>query len=174
MVATAAARSAAVSCWAASGASGVAASHARTSERVSTRLIYLLLFMAPQALIYLYLRDRLADPTRPRQARLLRAALATVFVVFNLPWLAVAHRVLFDTVWGVTWIPLTGPFLVWQMLGWVFCGLVAVYLALKGVLWVVGKLERWKVGRTEIGRASCRERVWSAGVGGARKENREG
>src|SRR5438034_1748660 len=100
MVATAAARSAAVSCWAASGASGVAASHARTSERVSTRLIYLLLFMAPQALIYLYLRDRLPDPTRPRQARLLRAALATVFVVFNLPWLAVAHRVLFDTVWG--------------------------------------------------------------------------
>src|SRR3989454_7562136 len=104
--------------------------------------------MAPQALIYLYLRDRLPDPTRPRQARLLRAALATVFVVFNLPWLAVAHRVLFDTVWGVTWIPLTGPFLAWQMLGWVFCGLVAVYLALKGVLWVVGKLERWKVGRT--------------------------
>jgi len=116
---------------------------------VSTRLIYLLLFMAPQALIYLYLRDRLPDPTRPRQARLLRAALATVFVVFNLPWLAVAHRVLFDTVWGVTWIPLTGPFLAWQMLGWVFCGLVAVYLALKGVLWVVGKLERWKVGRTD-------------------------
>jgi len=105
--------------------------------------------MAPQALIYLYLRDRLPDPTRPRQARLLRAALATVFVVFNLPWLAVAHRVLFDTVWGVTWIPLTGPFLAWQMLGWVFCGLVAVYLALKGVLWVVGKLERWKVGRTD-------------------------
>src|SRR3989475_6118562 len=26
--------------------------------------------------------------------------------------------------------------LAWQMLGWVFCGLVAVYLALKGVLWV--------------------------------------
>src|SRR6266581_1246601 len=149
MVATAAARSAAVSCWAASGVSGVAASHARTSERVSTRLIYLLLFMTPQALIYLYLRDRLPDPTRPRQARLLRAALATVFVVFNLPWLAVAHRVLFDTVWGVTWIPLTGPFLACQMLGWVFCGLVAVYLALKGVLWVVGKLERWKVGRTD-------------------------
>src|SRR2546429_4030264 len=92
---------------------------------------------------------RSPDPTRPRQARLLRAALATVFVVFNLPWLAVAHRVLFDTVWGVTWIPLTGPFLAWQMLGWVFCGLVAVYLALKGVLWVVGKLERWKVGRTD-------------------------
>src|SRR2546427_200007 len=94
MVATAAARSAGVSCWAASGVSGVAASHARTSERVSMRLIYLLLFMAPQALIYLYLRDRLPDPTRPRQARLLRAALATVFVVFNLPWLAVARRAL--------------------------------------------------------------------------------
>ena len=54
-----------------------------------TRLIYLLLFVAPQVLIYLYLRDRLPDPTRPRQAHLLRAALATVFLVCNLPWLAV-------------------------------------------------------------------------------------
>ena len=38
------------------------------------RLIYLLLFMAPQVLIYLYLNERLPDPTKPRQARLVRAA----------------------------------------------------------------------------------------------------
>ena len=116
---------------------------------MTTRLIYLLLFMAPQVLIYLYLRDRLPDPMRPRQARVLRAALATVFLVFNLPWLAVAQRVLFDTVWGVTWIPLTGPFIAWQLLGWVFCALVAGYLALKAILWIVGRLERWKFGRTD-------------------------
>ena len=70
---------------------------------MATRLIYLLLFIAPQALIYLYLRERLPDPTRPRQARLVRAGLAAVFLVFNLPWLAVAHRILFDSVWGVSW-----------------------------------------------------------------------
>ncbi len=105
--------------------------------------------MAPQALIYLYLRERLPDPTRPRRARLVRAALTAVFLVFNLPWLAVAQRVLFDTVWGVSWVPYTGPFVAWQMLGWVFCGLVAVYLALKGILWLVGKVERWKLGKTD-------------------------
>jgi predicted MPP superfamily phosphohydrolase len=107
---------------------------------VITRLIYLLLFFAPQLLIYLYLRERL--PTR-------RAILTAVFVLCNVPWLAVAHRVLFDTVWSVGWIPFTGPFVAWQLLGWVFCGLVVVYLALKGLLWVVGQVERWKVGRTD-------------------------
>src|SRR6266705_53766 len=149
LAATASARSVAVSCWAASGASGAATQHASRSERVGTRLIYLLLFIAPQVLVYLYLRERLPDPTRPRQARVLRAALAGVFVVFNLPWLAVAWRVLFDTVWGVSWVPFIGPFMAWQLLGWVFCGLVAVYLAFKGILWVVGRWERWKVGRTD-------------------------
>ncbi len=149
MTATASARSVAVSCWAASGASGAATQHARTSERVGTRLIYLLLFIAPQVLVYLYLRERLPDPTRPRQARVLRTALAVVFVVFNLPWLAVAWRVLFDTVWGVSWVPFIGPFMAWQLLGWVFCGLVAVYLAVKGILWIVGQIERWKVGKTD-------------------------
>jgi len=116
---------------------------------VGTRLIYLLLFIAPQVLVYLYLRERLPDPTRPRQARVLRTALAVVFVVFNLPWLAVAWRVLFDTVWGVSWVPFIGPFMAWQLLGWVFCGLVAVYLAVKGILWIVGQIERWKVGKTD-------------------------
>jgi predicted MPP superfamily phosphohydrolase len=109
---------------------------------VITRLIYLLLFVAPQLLIYLYLRDRLPPPAR-------RAILTGVFVLFNLPWLAVAHRVLFDTVWGVGWIPFTGPFIAWQLMGWVFCGLVVVYVAFKAILWVVGRLERWKVGRMD-------------------------
>src|SRR5437899_9166446 len=111
MVATAVARSVGVSCCPASAPRPTTRPAQRTDmERMTTRLIYLLLFVAPQVLIYLYLRERLPDPTRPRQAHLLRAALATVFLVCNLPWLAVAYRVLFDTVWGVTWIPFTGPF----------------------------------------------------------------
>src|SRR5438552_5954802 len=36
-----------------------------------TRLIYLLLFISPQVLLYLYLRERLPDPTQPRRCRLL-------------------------------------------------------------------------------------------------------
>ena len=106
------------------------------------RLIYLLLFMAPQVLIYLYLNERLPDPTKPRQARLVRAALAGVFALFNFSWIFVAHRVLFGTVWGISWIPFTGPWVAWQLLGWVFAGLVVLYLAAKVVLWVVGKVER--------------------------------
>ena len=111
------------------------------------RLIYLLLFMAPQVLIYLYLNERLPDPTKPRQARLVRAALAGVFALFNFSWIFVAHRVLFGTVWGISWIPFTGPWVAWQLLGWVFAGLVVLYLAAKVVLWVVGKVERRQLGR---------------------------
>ncbi len=99
-------------------------------------VIYLLLFVAPQALIYLYLRDRLPDPTRPRRAHLVRAVLAAVFTIFNFPWIFVARRVLFGTVWGVGRIPYLGPWIAWQMLGWIFCGLVTVYLLLKGAVWV--------------------------------------
>ena len=99
-------------------------------------VIYLLLFIAPQALIYLYLRDRLPDPTRPRRAHLVRAALAAVFTVFNFPWIFVARRVLFGTVWGVGRIPYLGPWIAWQMLGWIFCGLVTVYLLMKGIWWL--------------------------------------
>ena len=73
------------------------------------RLIYLLLFIAPQVLLYLYLRDRLPDPTNPRRARLVRGGLAAVFTLFNFPWLFVARRVLFGTVWGTGQIPYLGP-----------------------------------------------------------------
>lgn len=116
---------------------------------MTTRLIYLLLFAAPQALLYLYLRERLPSAAGPRRAPLVRGALAVAFLVFNLPWLAVGHRVLFDSVWGVGWIPFIGPFVAWQLLGWVFCGLVVAYVALKGLLWVVGWVERRRAGRTD-------------------------
>ncbi len=105
--------------------------------------------MAPQVLIYLYLRERLPSAAGPRRAGPVRAALAVTFLLFNLPWLAVGHRVLFDTVWGVGWIPFTGPFVAWQLLGWVFCGLVVAYVALKGLLWVVGWVERRRAGTTD-------------------------
>ena len=106
-----------------------------------TRLIYLLLFVAPQVLIYLYLRERLPDPARPRQAHRVRVALATVFIAFNLPWLVVGQRALFGgSVWGVGRIPLTGPWIAWQLLGWIYCVLVTVYLLGKGAWWLARKL----------------------------------
>jgi uncharacterized protein len=96
-------------------------------------IIYLLLFMAPQVLIYLYLRERLPDPTRPRRARLVRWGLAAVFGVMNIPWIIVARRMLFGSLWGIGRIPWIAPWVAWQMMGWVFCALVAVYVAGKGV-----------------------------------------
>ena len=96
-------------------------------------VIYLLLFIAPQVLLYLYLRERLPDPTRPRRARLVRWALAAVFAVFNFPWVIVAVRMFSGSLWGIGRIPYIAPWIAWQLLGWVFCGLVCVYLLLKGV-----------------------------------------
>ena len=101
-------------------------------------LIYLLLFAAPQPLIFFYLRQRLPDPSQPRRAVLVRRILAVLFIAFNLPWLVVAWRVLFGgSVWGVGRIPFTGPWIAWQLWGWIFCALVAVYLLGKGVWWLV-------------------------------------
>ena len=122
-----------------------------------TRLIYLLLFLAPQVLIYVYLRERLPDPTRPRQAHRVRVALATLFIVFNLPWLVVGQRVLFGgSMWGVGRIPFTGPWIAWQLLGWVFCALVALSLLGKGGWWLATRLRgAWFVvrGGVEVGAA---------------------
>lgn len=84
--------------------------------------------MAPQVLLFRYLWERLPDPSAPRRARWIRAALALVFVVFDFPWVFVARRVLFGTVWGAGGIPFLAPWLAWQLLGWVFSGLVAVYI----------------------------------------------
>jgi len=108
---------------------------------VFTRLIYLLLFIAPQVLIYLYLRERLPDPTRPRRGHVVRVVLAAVFIVFNLPWLVVGQRVLFGgTMWGVGRIPLTGPWIAWQLLGWIYGALITVYLLGKMLWWLGAKL----------------------------------
>ena len=110
-------------------------------------VIYLLLFIAPQALIYLYLRERLPDPTRPRQARYVRWGLAAVFALFNFPWVIVATRMLSGSLWGIGRLPYIGPWIAWQMMGWVFCGLVCVYLLAKGVFWLWTKLRgKWGVG----------------------------
>src|SRR5437899_11116443 len=103
-------------------------------------LIYLLLFVAPQVLVYGYLRERLPDPTRPGRARFVRVGLAVVFIAFNLPWLFVARRVLFGSVWGMGRIPYLGPWIAWQMLGWIFAGLVAVYVVGKAAVWSIKKL----------------------------------
>ncbi len=103
-------------------------------------VIYLLLFISPQVLIYLYLRERLPDPTRPRQARYVRWGLAAVFALFNFPWVIVATRMLSGSLWGIGRLPYIGPWIAWQMMGWVFCALVCVYLAGKGIAWVWHKL----------------------------------
>lgn len=121
-----------------------------------TRLIYLLLFMAPQVLVYLYLRQRLPDPTRPHQARFIRRALGVIFVTFNLPWLFVAERVLFGGgMWGVGRIPFTGPWVAWQLLGWIYCALVMVYVLGKAVWWLVKNVRgAWYVVAADAGRAN--------------------
>lgn len=105
-------------------------------------LIYLLLFASPQLLVYLYLRDRLPDATRPERARVIRRALAAVFIVFNIPWLIVGVRMFSGSLWGISRIPYIAPWIAWQFLGWIFCGLVTLYLLGKGVVWLVGRIVR--------------------------------
>jgi hypothetical protein len=105
-------------------------------------LIYLLLFIAPQAILYLYLRDRLPDPARPRQALWVRRTLVALFAFFNFPWVFLARRVLFGSVWSKGWIPYIGPWVAWQMLGWIFLGLVAIYVLFKGVVLCAEKLRQ--------------------------------
>ncbi|MFN2571963.1 MAG: metallophosphoesterase [Gemmatimonadales bacterium] len=100
-------------------------------------LIYLLLFAAPQILLYLYLRERLPDPAQPARARTIRRALAVVFVVCNIPWVIVAVRMFSGTLWAISRVPYIAPWIAWQFLGWIFCGLVTVYVLIKG-LWRVG------------------------------------
>ena len=99
-------------------------------------IIYLLLFAAPQVLLYLYLRERL-----PLTAR---RWLTLVFVVFNIPWGIVAVRMFSGSLWGVSRVPYIAPWIAWQFLGWIFCGLVTVYILGKAVRrfggWAVGKL----------------------------------
>jgi uncharacterized protein len=88
-------------------------------------LIYLLLFASPQLLLYLYLRERL-----PASAR---RWLTLVFVLFNIPWGIVAVRMFSGSLWGISRVPYIAPFIAWQLLGWIFCGLVCLYLLVKAV-----------------------------------------
>jgi predicted MPP superfamily phosphohydrolase len=97
-------------------------------------LIYLLLFASPQVLLYLYLRERL-----PLSAR---RWLTLIFVVFNIPWLIVGVRMFSGSLWGISRVPYIAPWIAWQLLGWIFCGLVALYLLGKGVVWLVGRIVR--------------------------------
>jgi len=103
-------------------------------------LIYLLLFIAPQALLYVYLRGRLPNPDRPRQARWVRAGLIVLFTFFNLPWIFVARRVLFASVWSRGWIPYVGPWVAWQMLSWVLLALISGYVLVKWAKRGLGRL----------------------------------
>jgi predicted MPP superfamily phosphohydrolase len=84
-------------------------------------------------LVFLYLRERL-----PLSAR---RWLAVVFTVFNIPWVIVAVRMFSGSLWGISRIPYIAAFIAWQFLGWVFCGLVCVYLLGKAV----GRLGGWAV-----------------------------
>lgn len=84
-----------------------------------------MLFASPQLLLYLYLRERLPLPTR--------RWLALLFTLFNIPWLIVAVRMFSGSLWGISRIPYIAPFIAWQFLGWVFCGLICLYLVFKGV-----------------------------------------
>ncbi len=88
-------------------------------------LIYLLLFASPQLLLYLYLRERL-----PLSAR---RWLTLVFIIFNVPWGIVAVRMFSGSLWGISRVPYIAPWIAWQLLGWIFCGLVALYILAKGL-----------------------------------------
>src|SRR3989449_10338308 len=57
--------------------------------------------------------------------------------------------------WGLGRIPYLAPWLAWQLLTWIFCALVAVYVLGKGAWWLVAKLRgEWGVGRGGAHRAS--------------------
>jgi predicted MPP superfamily phosphohydrolase len=102
-------------------------------------LIYLLLFASPQLLLFLYLRERL--PPRARRW------LAIVFTVFNIPWGIVAVRIFSGSLWGISRVPYIAPWIAWQFLGWIFCGLVCLYLLGKGLWWLIQKVrgERYAI-----------------------------
>jgi predicted MPP superfamily phosphohydrolase len=89
-------------------------------------------------LLYLYLRERL-----PLSAR---RWLTLVFVIFNIPWGIVAVRMFSGSLWGISRVPYIAPWIAWQFLGWIFCGLVALYVLTKAVWrfggWAVGKWRR--------------------------------
>ena len=74
----------------------------------------------------------------------MRGALAAVFAVFNFPWIFVASRVLFGSVWGTGRIPYLGPWIAWQIMGWGLFGLVALYVIGWVLYGFVGRLQKPK------------------------------
>src|SRR5919109_270304 len=111
---------------AASGTTRSAGNHTENhGVRDRMAIIYLLLFASPQLLLYLYLRERL-----PVSARRL---LAVIFVVFNIPWIIVGVRMLSGSLWAISRFPYIAPFIAWQLLGWIFLALVAVYILAKAL-----------------------------------------
>lgn len=84
--------------------------------------------MTPQVVLFRYLWERLPAVAAPARARWIKAGLVVTFTFFDLPWIFVARRVLFGTVWGEGGIPLLAPWVAWQLLGWIYGGLVAVYI----------------------------------------------
>ena len=103
-------------------------------------LIYLLLFASPQLLLYLYLRERF--PVTARRV------LPVVFIVFNIPWIIVGVRMFSGSLWGISRVPYIAPFIAWQLLGWIFCALVVIYLVGKGIWWLLKKVRgEWGVVR---------------------------
>src|SRR6266446_1814121 len=133
-------RSTGVARCAASGSAKTTGNHAEThGVRDGMAIIYLLLFAAPQVLLYLYLRERL-----PLSAR---RWLTVVFVLFNIPWGIVAVRMFSGSLWGISRVPYIAPWIAWQLLGWIFCGLVAVYILGKAV-WRLGGLAVGKLRRS--------------------------
>src|SRR5688572_22442604 len=121
-------------------------------------IIYLLLFASPQLLLYLYLRERL-----PLRARLW---LAVIFTVFNIPWIIVAVRMFSGSLWGISRIPYIAPFIAWQFLGWIFCGLVALYVVTKAVQrlggWAVGRIRPVPTAHPPIGPSAISRRQFLA------------
>ncbi len=92
-------------------------------------LIYLLLFASPQVLLYLYLRERFSLTAR--------RVLTVVFVVFNIPWVIVGVRMFSGSLWSISRVPYIAPWIAWQLLGWIFLALVAIYLVGKGIWWLI-------------------------------------
>ena len=134
----------------------------------ATRLIYLLLFLAPQVLVYLYLRERLPDASRPPRARFVRYALAVVFITLNIPWLVVGWRLLFGgNMWSIGRIPFTGPWIAWQLLGWIYCALVTVYVFGKALWWLAARVRESGRGNGERGAVPS---LASVGSGAHRQE----
>ena len=119
-------------------------------------VLFLLLCLAQQLLLFLYLRERLPDHRRPRRARTTRLVLTLVFLVANLPWIVVADRLFSGRVWDIGRIPYIAPFFAWQLLTWTVCALVAVYVLLKTVrgAWSVvtsvarTQIDAWRQPRT--------------------------